>query len=86
MGLNVVIDLLVGVIPFAGDLFDAWWKTNVRNTDLMRQRVEESGRRGADLTDWLFVALVIGGVFAVLFFVFWLIASGVGAIVGALRG
>jgi hypothetical protein len=28
---NVAIDFLVGAIPLIGDLFDAWWKCNVRN-------------------------------------------------------
>src|ERR687887_1185319 len=26
MGLNVAIYFIVGLLPFAGDLFDAWWK------------------------------------------------------------
>ena len=35
MGLNVAIDAIVGAIPFAGDLFDAGWKANLRNLRLM---------------------------------------------------
>src|SRR5258708_17230193 len=31
MVINALIDLLVGVIPIAGDLFDFGWKANVRN-------------------------------------------------------
>src|SRR6266481_2808918 len=26
MGMNIAIYFVVGLIPFAGDLFDAWWK------------------------------------------------------------
>ena len=40
MGLNVAIDALVGAIPFAGDLFDAGWKANVRNLRLMEEWLE----------------------------------------------
>lgn len=35
MALNVAVEVLVGAIPFAGDLFDAAWKANVRNLTLM---------------------------------------------------
>src|SRR5436189_4790176 len=36
MGLNIAIYFLGGLIPFAGDLFDAWWKPNIRNINLLR--------------------------------------------------
>src|SRR5262245_54496892 len=28
MGINIAIDYLLGSLPFAGDLFDAFWKSN----------------------------------------------------------
>ena len=28
MGVNIVIYFIVGILPFVGDLFDAWWKPN----------------------------------------------------------
>ena len=30
MGVNIAIYFLVGLIPWFGDLFDAWWKPNIR--------------------------------------------------------
>lgn len=33
---NVLIDSLVGTVPLAGDIFDAWWKANRRNLELLR--------------------------------------------------
>jgi len=30
-GTNIAIYFLVGLLPFIGDLFDAWWKPNIRN-------------------------------------------------------
>jgi nitrate reductase NapE component len=86
MGLNVGIDLLIGAVPFFGDVFDAWWKTNQRNLRLLRQRVEVAGRRGADVTDWLFVAMVLVGLLAVLFVGFALVAWTVAQLVGLLLG
>ena len=32
---NVAIDTVIGVVPIAGDLFDAVWKANLRNVDLL---------------------------------------------------
>ncbi len=35
MVLNVAIEGVIGMIPFAGDLFDAVWKANQRNAGLL---------------------------------------------------
>jgi len=35
MGLNIVIDTLIGTIPIVGDLFDFFWKANVKNAQLL---------------------------------------------------
>lgn len=37
MALNVAIDLAIGSIPIAGDLFDVAWKANRRNLALLRR-------------------------------------------------
>jgi hypothetical protein len=61
MGLNIGIDYLVGSFPFVGDLFDAWWKSNQMNVALLNNRatVSASEARQGQLSDWLFVALII---------------------------
>src|SRR5258708_25487576 len=49
MGMNIAIYLVGGLVPFAGDLFDAWWKPNIPNINLMRPRATVSAaeaRRG----------------------------------------
>lgn len=35
MGWNVLVEVVVGAIPIAGDIFDAGWKANVRNLRIM---------------------------------------------------
>jgi hypothetical protein len=35
MGFNVLAEVVVGAVPFLGDIFDASWKANVRNLRLM---------------------------------------------------
>lgn len=49
MVFNLVVDATVGSIPIAGDLFDAFWKANERNVELLEARLEEPGGAGADL-------------------------------------
>ena len=40
---NVALDTLVGTVPILGDLFDAGWKSNVRNVALIEQHVAQPG-------------------------------------------
>jgi Domain of unknown function (DUF4112) len=84
MGVNIAIYFLGSMVPFAGDLFAAWWKPNIRNINLIRRRATVSAaeaKRGRT-SDWLFVGLIVGGLLALLFgsialtlFFFWYVAS-----------
>jgi Domain of unknown function (DUF4112) len=84
MGMNIAIYLVGGLVPFVGDLFDAWWKPNIRNINLLRRRATvsaEEARRGR-ASDWLFVAVIVGVLLALLFgsmivtiLVFWYVAT-----------
>lgn len=88
MALNVALDMLVGAIPFVGDLFDVWWKANHRNATLLANRLAEnpSQDRTASAGDWLFVsgmvlalALLFVGIVAVAALVLaalWNLATG----------
>lgn len=61
MGMNIGIDYLVGSLPLVGDIFDAWWKSNQMNVELLSKRatVSASEARKGKLSDWLFVGLII---------------------------
>ena len=61
MGLNIGLDYVFGSLPFVGDLFDAWWKSNQKNITLLRSRATVSAEeaRGGQLSDWLFVTLIM---------------------------
>jgi len=63
MGLNIGIDYLGGSFPLVGDLFDAWWKSNQMNVDLLKKRavVSDSEARQGRMSDWLFVGIIILG-------------------------
>jgi hypothetical protein len=69
MGLNIGVDYLLGAVPLVGDLLDAFWKSNQRNINLLRERASvsaEEARRGR-ASDWLFVSLIILVLLALLF-------------------
>ncbi|HYJ86530.1 MAG TPA: DUF4112 domain-containing protein [Pyrinomonadaceae bacterium] len=61
MGMNLGIDYVVGSLPIVGDLFDAWWKSNQQNVDLLSKRATVSAEEAGEGTvgDWLFVGLII---------------------------
>lgn len=63
MGLNLGIDYAVGSLPLVGDLFDAWWKSNQKNLELLKKRatVSPEEARAASAGDWLFVGGIILG-------------------------
>jgi hypothetical protein len=61
MGLNIALDYALGALPLVGDLFDAWWKSNQKNIELLRRRATVSAEdvREGRIGDWLFVGLII---------------------------
>lgn len=57
MVMNLVIDVLVGVIPFIGDVADVFWKSNAKNFAMLERHAAEGGPPTTG--DWLFVIGVI---------------------------
>lgn len=78
---NIGIDYVVGMFPVAGDLFDVYWKANLKNVELLRRHivVTPAEQRRARSGDWLFVAVLIVGLIALLVgcvTIAWWIATG----------
>ena len=68
MAANVGVDYLLGAVPVVGDLFDAAWKSNQMNVELLKQRASvspEEARQGR-LSDWLFLAVIVLGLLVLL--------------------
>ena len=68
MGLNIALDWLLGSIPFLGDVFDLYWKANLRNVALLEKHLDANPnqQRRARRSDWLF----LGGLFFALLLAF----------------
>ena len=58
MALNIGIDYLVGSIPFIGDAFDFFWKSNKQNMNLIRERA--TGKDKGTTGDYIFIFGLIG--------------------------
>ena len=63
MAMNILINELVGIIPGLGDAFSFWFKSNVRNYELLRRysAAPAGSRRG----DWIFVIAVLSLLFVI---------------------
>jgi hypothetical protein len=59
MGWNVLIEAVVGLIPLAGDLFDAGWKANQRNVQLLERTL--AAPVSAHRSDKTFLAVLVVG-------------------------
>lgn len=64
MAFNIGLDYVVGSIPFLGDAFDFFWKSNKQNMDLIRER--GAGRGKGTTGDYIFVFAVIAVLIAIL--------------------
>jgi hypothetical protein len=58
MGLNILINELVGVVPVLGSAFALWFRANRRNYDLLRRHAEVPNRSRKG--DWIFVGAIFG--------------------------
>jgi len=64
MGLNILINEAVGIIPVLGDAFSFWFKSNQRNYELLKRY--SAAPRGATKSNWIFVGLVLFALGAIL--------------------
>jgi hypothetical protein len=68
MAANIGVDYLLGSVPIVGDLFDAAWKSNQMNVELLRRRagVSADEAKSGRLSDWLFLAVILFGLLLLL--------------------
>jgi hypothetical protein len=62
MAWNVAVEGVIGLVPFAGDIFDAAWKANQRNVALLERHLDHphrAKRASGVFVTGLIVALVL---------------------------
>jgi hypothetical protein len=65
MSLNIVVNGVIGAIPILGDGFSVWFKSNVRNIELL-ERHAFGDRHASTAGDWFFVMGLLGGILVVM--------------------
>lgn len=75
MAINIALNALLGAIPFVGDVLSIWFRSNVRNVELLQRYLGRPKPRAA--ADWLLVACLLLAIIGVLagavFFAFWVL-------------
>jgi hypothetical protein len=59
---NTLLDLVVGVVPLLGDLFDFAYRSNARNIALFERYAADPGQ--STRREWLLFVVLIGGLVA----------------------
>jgi hypothetical protein len=75
MLINVMLNGVIGSVPVLGDLFSVWYKSHLRNADLLERHLDTPGRSTA--ADWFFVGGLLLAALCVLAAVMWLVFAGV---------
>ena len=63
MSLNILLNEIIGIIPGIGDAFSFWFKSNLRNYELLQRHMARPSR--SRKSDWIFVAIVLGLLFLI---------------------
>ena len=84
MSFNILINMVVGAIPVIGDLFSIWFKSNLKNAQLLHRHCQTTAPV-TTLIDWIYVSGIIIGLILLtslaFVLIFWL-ASSIFALMG----
>ncbi len=83
MVVNLLIEIVVGAVPFLGNLFDIGWRANRRNYALLEHSLTY-GRRDT-WRDWLFVGLLVLGLMTLVMLPFFLFMWIAGSLLHGVR-
>ena len=73
---NAAVEVVAGVVPVFGDLFDLYWKANIRNLGLLRDYLQSqlpppeallAQRRGWQIPGWAIVLAMVLGTLYILY-------------------
>ena len=69
MSINIFLNMVIGAIPGIGDLFSFWFKSNVRNAQLLHRYGQDSPQV-TTTGDWVYVMVIITGMILILTLLF----------------
>jgi hypothetical protein len=70
---NWTLNTIIGTIPFLGDLFSFWFKSNRRNQELIEAHLSEHGNKAVKNSGWWPILILVGMILIVF--------SGVGSVI-----
>lgn len=63
MGLNILLNSVIGIIPGVGEAFAFWFRPSLRNYHLLQKHLAQNGAASAATRqDWFFVIAMIVGI------------------------
>ena len=65
MGLNVALNAMIGAVPIFGDIFSIWFRSNVKNVQLL-ERYLSAEERASTFGNWIFVIAIVAGIILLL--------------------
>ena len=65
MGWNIALNTLIGAIPLVGDIFSIWFRSNVKNAQLLERYATRQSQSVAP-SDWAFVVVLVVGLLLLL--------------------
>src|SRR5690606_11200440 len=71
MVINVLIDALVGAIPFLGWIFDFYYKANEKNLRLLKEHYIEGKHTGSGLGILAFIFIICLALIALIIYILW---------------
>ena len=85
MGLNIAVNSMIGAIPIFGDIFSIWFRSNVKNVQLL-ERYAGAHHRKSTVGHGLFVIALLAGLLVIIFGILaglaWLIGQFIDSVFG----
>lgn len=77
MFMNIMADLIIGLIPVFGDLFDVAWKANLRNAKLLEELEEnpEKLEKESTVLMWVLFTILVLILIGVVIAIGWAVAK-----------
>jgi len=75
MLLNIIIDAVLGVIPFFGQVFDFFNKANTKNIKLLREHYFEDKHQGSAKGILITLLIILFIISIVLFYLLWILGK-----------
>jgi Domain of unknown function (DUF4112) len=84
---NVAIDAVVGAVPFLGDVFDFFWKSNSKNIRLLEAHLDNPKEQtAADKGFVVLILVALGLIFAMAIGLTFLVINAISRVLGLIGG